>query len=193
VVDDLRQSAPWGYGSRRSPGRRGEIPDSNFKQRPRCATAFSRHVSHPSFTLDYPLKMQRAQGRPGDRCTRGPRARKIARRARDHRCGRHHSGLPCAMGYGLYALSSVNHPVCHRRPRDALPHHRELERQISGAPGPHDFAVRLCVVRRPTHPRPPQSRLTFVTTAKRPSASEAGCGKGGGDLPDGASGSSATD
>jgi hypothetical protein len=42
-------------------------------------------------------RMKRAQGRPGDRCTRGPRAKKIARRARDHRYRRKHSGLPCAV------------------------------------------------------------------------------------------------
>jgi hypothetical protein len=58
--------------------------------------------------LDHPLEKQRAQGRPGGRCTRGPRARKIARRARDHRYRRRHSGLPCAVVYGLYELSSVN-------------------------------------------------------------------------------------
>jgi hypothetical protein len=29
------------------------------------------------------------------------------------------TGLPCAMVYGLYALSPVNHPVCHRHPCDA--------------------------------------------------------------------------
>jgi hypothetical protein len=62
----------------------------------------------PSFANYSPSKSARAQGRPGGRCTRGPRARKIARRARDHRHRRRHSDLPCAMVYGLYALSSVN-------------------------------------------------------------------------------------
>ena len=42
-------------------------------------------------------RMKRAQGRPGDRCTRGPRAKRIARRARDHRYRRRHSGLPRAV------------------------------------------------------------------------------------------------
>jgi hypothetical protein len=32
--------------------------------------------------------------------------------------GGDHTGLPCAMVYGLYGLSSVNHSVCHRRQRD---------------------------------------------------------------------------
>ncbi len=57
-------------------------------------------------------------------------------------------------------------------------HHRELERQISGAPGPHDFAVREespLVSQRPHVHRMPASRL--VTTAIRPSEKRGGMGE----------------
>ena len=49
----------------------------------------------------------------------GPSRRKNLRERENHRYRRIHSGLPCAVVYGLYALSPVNHPVCHRRPCDA--------------------------------------------------------------------------
>jgi hypothetical protein len=42
-----------------------------------------------------------------------------------------------------------------------------------GAPGRHDFAVRIRAARRSAHPRPPHPRLTFVTFAIAPLA-EAG-------------------
>ena len=45
------------------------------------------------------------------------------------------------MVYGLYALSSVNHSVCHRRPCNAERIVTRLAPDL-GAPGPHDFAVR---------------------------------------------------
>jgi hypothetical protein len=51
-----------------------------------------------------------------------------------------HPGLPCAMFYGLYGLSSgtgVLAPVI----RGMRKHHRELG-VSSGTPGPHDFTVR---------------------------------------------------
>jgi hypothetical protein len=57
-------------------------------------------------------RMKRAQGRPGDRCTRGPRAKKIAQTG----TGGDIPAFPARWFYGLCVLSSVNHPVCHRRP-----------------------------------------------------------------------------
>jgi hypothetical protein len=133
----------------------------------RRAPAFSRREFVRVLHHDHPQE-QRAQGRPGDRCTRGPRARKIARRARDHRYRRKHSGLPCAVVYGLLrALPGETRLCCHRRRRDAK-HHHQLGTCIR-APGPHDFAVRLRVARLQhirVH-RIPASR--FVTIAIRPS------------------------
>jgi hypothetical protein len=45
-----------------------------------------------------------------------------------------------------------------------------------GAPGPHDFAVRVCAARQPAHPRPPHSAPRFVTTRNAPhDGAERGC------------------
>jgi hypothetical protein len=132
------------------------------------ATELARALHHP------PPQEQRAQGRPGGRCTRGPRAKKICASAREPQVQTVTTGLPCAMAYGLYALSSVNHPVCHRRRPRCASIAAGLAPDL-GAPGPHDFTVRK--IRRSSvgalrvH-RIPASRL--VTTAIRPSASEAG-------------------
>jgi hypothetical protein len=86
----------------------------------RHATAFPRRCSRPSFCI---TTLRRCRGRREGRvtaCTRGPRAKGIARRARDHRYRRIHSGLPCASGFTAYfVLSPVNQLVCHRHRRDA--------------------------------------------------------------------------
>ena len=106
----------------------------------RRAPAFSRREFVRVLHHDHPQE-QRAQGRPGDRCTRGPRARKIARRARDHRYRRIHSGLPCAVVYGLLRTLPGEPACCHRHRRRCVEHRRQLG-ACMGAPGPHDFAVR---------------------------------------------------
>ena len=70
----------------------------NVSNHPPGTATRSRDIFASGFCVNLaPERMKRAQGRPGDRCTRGPRARKIARRALDHRYRRRHSGLPCAM------------------------------------------------------------------------------------------------
>src|SRR5229473_4610466 len=69
-----------------------------------------------------------------------------------------------------FELSPVTGLFCHR-------HRRNYFRQLSasvGAPGPHDFAVRVSCARlaplsRPSHPAP-----TSVTIAKRPSVGRDG-------------------
>jgi len=48
---------------------------------------------------------------------------------------------------GLYVISPVNHLVCHRHRRDAQASSATW-RQSLGAPGPHDFAVRLRAARQ---------------------------------------------
>src|ERR1700739_1203802 len=62
--------------------------------------------------------------------------------------------FPAQWCYGLYALSSVKHPVCHRHPRDDYASSPTC-RQISGAPGPPDSAVRIRAARQQARPRPP--------------------------------------
>ena len=108
---------------------------SNSRYRP-------RGMRSPSFARRVTLFERR--GRREDRvptCTRGPSRKKVAQRREDHRYRRNHTGLPCAMVYGLYVLSPVTGLFCHRHRRDAE-HHRRLSASV-GAPGPHDFAVRI--------------------------------------------------
>ena len=118
----------------------------------------SRGAFRPSYAenLD-PQGMQRVQGRPGGRCTRGSRAKEIARARVNRRYRRRHSGLPCAVVYGLLR-DLLGEPllVCHRHQRKALGASRELG-ACMGAPGPHDFAVREYAVRLSAHSRPPHS------------------------------------
>ena len=45
---------------------------------------------------------RRGQGRPGGRCTRGPRAKRLREVRVDHRYRRDQPGLPCAVVYGLF-------------------------------------------------------------------------------------------
>ena len=69
----------------------------------------SRGVFRPSLASSITLfKKQRAQGRPGGRCTRGRRAKKLREERVNHRNRRDQPGLPCAVVYGLYELSPVN-------------------------------------------------------------------------------------
>ena len=78
---------------------------------------------------------------PGVRCTRS-RVRKKKAHALATTGTPKTSGIPCAMVLTVsFALSSVTGLFCHRRRRDAK-HHRQLSASV-GAPGPHDFAVRI--------------------------------------------------
>ncbi len=63
---------------------------------------YSRDGLRPSCAnnLD-PPRNQRVQGRPGGRLPPGPPRRKGCARRVDHRYRRRHSGLPCAVVYGL--------------------------------------------------------------------------------------------
>jgi hypothetical protein len=110
---------------------------------------------------------------PGEGLTHGPPANKKAGGSH-HRFSRS-TGIPRAMAYGLYVISPGTGflaPV----PRDAK-HHRGSDNAqahragiSTGMPGPHDFAVRIDVVRPTTRHvhRFPASRL--VTIAMRPSS-----------------------
>jgi hypothetical protein len=83
-----------------------------------CGKVLPKAESSPAFRIlatrsaralhrSRPLEIGRAQGRPGGRCTRGPRAKKL-REAREPQVQAVTTGLPCAVVYGLYALSPVN-------------------------------------------------------------------------------------
>ncbi len=96
-------------------------------------------------------------------------ARKIARKREDHRYRRSHTGLPCAVVYGLWrALPGEpcrlppSSPRCSRIVANLAP--------AFGAPGPHAFARpprAPLVSQHPRVHRSPASRL--VTIAMRPS------------------------
>ena len=107
-----------------------------------------------------PSEDQRAQGKPGARCTRS-----LAWCVKNTRVSHHRftgtPGLPCAMVLTAYfALSPVTGLCCHRHRRNDF---RQLDASV-GASGPHDFAVRVsafvrakclrCVLPRPPHPLP---------------------------------------
>jgi hypothetical protein len=114
-------------------------------------------------------KGERAQGRPGARCTRGLACK--SREERRTRAYRFSGGSPAfpAQWFTAYSVLSPARPelVCHRRPRDAK-HHRELDTCHWG--------VRTTRLRRPLQPRSSvaafastASHRTFVTIASRPS------------------------
>jgi hypothetical protein len=109
-------------------------------------------ISPHGFVRGFPNRLrllkQRAQGRPGARCTRGLVCIDAQRNAHTSiQVQRKHSGLPCAMALRLIR---------------ALPGESELLATIAlerrwplkdltpaiRASGPHDFAVRECSIRR---------------------------------------------
>jgi hypothetical protein len=66
-----------------------------------------------------------------------------------------------------FVLSPVTGLFCHRHPQRCF-HPPELSASV-GAPGPHDFAVRVTCSRQSHASRPPHLTATFVTIASRPS------------------------
>src|SRR5665647_1252431 len=77
---------------------------------------------------------------------------------------RRQSGIPCAMGYGLYrTLPGVPGLIA----TVARAPWRELDASV-GASGPYDFAVRIRRSRLQHHQRPPLPVPTFVTIASAP-------------------------
>ena len=76
---------------------------------------------------------------PGARCTRGLVCKAAQRNAHTSiQVKRRQSGFPCAMGYGLLRTLPGDRLSCHRHQADTS---AKLDAS-TGAPGPHDFAVR---------------------------------------------------
>ena len=130
-----------------------------------------------------PLRKQRAQGRPGARCTRGLVCNCAQKtRTRAYRFSGEHPAFPAQWLYGLLRALPGERLFCHRRPQKLAS--AELDASTA-ASGPHDFAVRVMRARlapsRP--PLPPRVR----DDRERPS-----CGRDARsyslDLPDGLSG-----
>ncbi len=123
-----------------------------------------------------PSRKRRAQGRPGARMHPWAFARKDCAKARSHRYRRSHTGLPCAVVYGLYALSRVNLADCHpRQPRRQR--RRQLGASLWGARTTRfrSSAASALVSQRLHVHRIPASRA--VTIAMRPSCSRRDGGK----------------
>jgi hypothetical protein len=78
------------------------------------AAHFARALHHHR-----PLEKAEGAGKAGWPLHPGPSRRKKLRKRESTGTGGDHTGLPCAMVYGLYVISSVNLADCHRRRRDA--------------------------------------------------------------------------
>jgi hypothetical protein len=96
----------------------------------------------PGLCQSLSLQRQRAQGKPGARCTRS-RAWWVESTRVSHHRSTGTPGLPCAMVLTVsFALSPVIGLVCHRRQWSRL---HQLDASVE-ASGPHDFAVRFGAV-----------------------------------------------
>ena len=88
----------------------------------------SRDGIRPRFANSFAPK-ERAQGRPGARCTRGLACQCICKEncTRAYRFSGSSPAFPAQWSYGLScALPGETRLACHRRPRDTK-HHRELD------------------------------------------------------------------
>ncbi len=139
----------------------------------RHASSPPRRVAPEFCFTHHPLQRQRAQGRPGGRCTRGPRAEKNCASASPQVQAVITPAFPARWFDGLYVISPVNLADCHRHPREAW----QLRLDLSAEPlGRQDhtispYADAPLVNRRP---RPPHPASRVVTFAIRPSWLEAG-------------------
>src|SRR3982074_2146659 len=97
------------------------------------------------------LSNQRAQGKPGARCTRGLVCNMRRKCAHEHTGPAEASRLSLRDGFTAYFVLS---PVTRLLATVACDRIHKLDAR-TGASGPHDFAVRISAVRRSAHPRPP--------------------------------------
>ena len=143
------------------------VSDSNIKQprNYRHTSAFPRR-NPPESCRKFPPREQRAQGRPGARCTRGLACKKVQRNAHEHTGSAEAIRPSLRNGFTAYnVLSPVIGLFCHRRLADTS---ARLERQRRG--------VRTTRLRRPHHTpfvksasASIASRPASVTIASRPS------------------------
>jgi len=119
--------------------------------------AFSRRAAPEVCKITLPHENQRAQGRPGARCTRGLACMMHKKmRTRAYRFSGEHPAFPAQWLYGLLRARPGDRLSCHRHQQNYF---RQLDAS-TGASGPHDFTVRSGIVRphikfAPTPSRPP--------------------------------------
>ena len=127
----------------------------------------SRGAIRPGLASVSPPKMQRAQGRPGARCTRGLVCKHAQKHAHEHTGSAETLRPSPRNGFTAYnALSPATGFLATVIPEKLAS--RKLDASI-GASGPHAFAVRMARARLPRASRPPHLTATFVTIATRPS------------------------
>ena len=113
-----------------------------------------------------PLK-QRAQGKPGARCTRGLACNVHQEmRTRAYRFSGEHPAFPAQWFTVYFVLSPVNGSFATVATQGVNPAQLDAS---TAASGPHDFAVRVTRARLLHVSRPPHPTATFVTIATRPS------------------------
>ena len=99
----------------------GGQPDSDFKHR-KDVTPRSRGMIRPRFASLRPVIEQRAQGRPGARCTRGLVCKlHIRKRTRAYRFSGGNPAFPARWCYGLLRALPGDRLSCHRHPQELLP------------------------------------------------------------------------
>ena len=133
-------------------------------------TPHSRDGIRPSFASSFALKKERAQGRPGARCTRGPVCK--SNKQKRTRAYRFSGSSPAFPAQWFYGLSSCSPRRDHSLFVTVAPRKRELPENLTpaiGASGPHDFAVRFTRPSSKAHRRPPLPAPTSVTMANAPS------------------------
>ena len=136
------------------------------------ASAISRRVAPEVCNLRCPLREQRAQGRPGARCTRGLACNCAQKtRTRAYRFSGNTPAFPAQWLYGLLRALPGERLFCHRRSREYLP------RSLTPAPRRQDHTTSPYASHHPRQswrPRPPQPVPTFVTMADAPLAGQDG-------------------
>jgi len=127
-------------------------------------SAFSRHTAPEVYKFVRPKK-ERAQGRPGARCTRGLMCKGKQKNAHEHTGSAEAVRPSLRNGFTTYFVLSPARPelVCHRRPQEARAS-RELDTCHRG--------VRTTRLRRTLQPR--SSVAALASTAPRPNVSDDG-------------------
>ncbi len=148
------------YGFRARASRAPRNDDGRMCRNSEARAPRSRGAIRPRFDLERcPPNKQRAQGRPGARCTRGLVCKIVRRNAHEHTGSAETLRPSPRNGFTTYiALSLATGLSCHHR-LTGLDRTR-LDASV-GASGPHDFAVRVSAVRQrriSVHRIPPHVR-----------------------------------
>jgi hypothetical protein len=166
VVDVLRKTKSWGYGSRIGARYRSLVRDD--LERCRMTAKTCAHVLATAFARalhqHHPRKMPRAQGRPGARCTRGRFAQERCARARRPQVQA--ETLRPSLRSGLRLIRALPGEPSRLPPSSARC------ASIVANLAPRHWGARTTRLRRPRmaplvsrrRPRPPHPASRFVTT-----------------------------